>query len=110
MALIKCTECGNMVSDKADKCPNCGCPVLDILNETIRRMSEEPAPDPDPKDNIQQIACPYCGHTEFDIIKEGFNAKNAAVGYVLAGNFGALLGAAGCNNIKRICKFCGTEF
>ena len=48
MALIKCTECGNMVSDKADKCPNCGCPVLDILDETIRRMSEEPAPEPDP--------------------------------------------------------------
>ena len=27
MALIKCTECGQMVSDKAANCPNCGCPV-----------------------------------------------------------------------------------
>lgn len=27
MALIKCKECGKEVSDKADKCPNCGCPV-----------------------------------------------------------------------------------
>ncbi len=27
MALIKCTECGHMVSDKADCCPNCGCPL-----------------------------------------------------------------------------------
>lgn len=27
MALIKCTECGHMISDKATKCPKCGCPV-----------------------------------------------------------------------------------
>lgn len=27
MALIKCKECGNEVSTKADKCPNCGAPV-----------------------------------------------------------------------------------
>lgn len=27
MALIKCTECGHDVSDKAQTCPNCGCPV-----------------------------------------------------------------------------------
>ncbi len=27
MALIKCLECGKEISDKADKCPSCGCPV-----------------------------------------------------------------------------------
>ena len=27
MALIKCSECQNEVSDKAKTCPNCGCPV-----------------------------------------------------------------------------------
>ena len=27
MALIKCSECGNQVSDKATACPNCGAPV-----------------------------------------------------------------------------------
>lgn len=27
MALIKCTECGHMISDKAIKCPHCGCPA-----------------------------------------------------------------------------------
>ena len=31
MALIKCTECGHMISDKATKCPNCGCPTQDNL-------------------------------------------------------------------------------
>lgn len=29
MALIKCRECGNDVSNKALSCPNCGEPVVD---------------------------------------------------------------------------------
>ena len=33
MSLIKCTECGHMVSDKANACPGCGCPVSEILKE-----------------------------------------------------------------------------
>ena len=27
MALIKCSECGKEISDKATSCPNCGCPT-----------------------------------------------------------------------------------
>lgn len=27
MALIKCSECGKEVSDKAESCPNCGNPI-----------------------------------------------------------------------------------
>lgn len=27
MAMIKCSECGKEISDKAGNCPNCGCPV-----------------------------------------------------------------------------------
>lgn len=26
MALIKCKNCGRMMSDRADFCPHCGCP------------------------------------------------------------------------------------
>lgn len=34
MALINCPECGKEVSDKADKCINCGCPISeDIVYE-----------------------------------------------------------------------------
>lgn len=32
MALIKCTECGKVFSDKAPACPNCGCPTDCIIN------------------------------------------------------------------------------
>ena len=27
MAMMKCPECGQEISDKADKCPNCGNPI-----------------------------------------------------------------------------------
>lgn len=27
MALIKCSECNNQISDKAAACPQCGCPI-----------------------------------------------------------------------------------
>jgi len=27
MALIKCPDCSTAVSDRADKCPNCHCPI-----------------------------------------------------------------------------------
>lgn len=40
MALIKCSECGKEISDKADKCPNCGRPVKKqpytvTINDTV---------------------------------------------------------------------------
>lgn len=34
MALIKCSECGNDVSEKASMCPSCGCP-LEITKRII---------------------------------------------------------------------------
>lgn len=30
MAIIKCPECSKSVSDKANSCPNCGCPVSQL--------------------------------------------------------------------------------
>ena len=32
MALIKCTKCGQMISDKAISCPNCGNPIVSKLH------------------------------------------------------------------------------
>lgn len=36
--LIKCTKCGHQVSNKAKKCPNCGCPIDVILNNLNFRV------------------------------------------------------------------------
>lgn len=43
MALIECPECGKEFSDKAPACPNCGCPIEQILYG-----SEEGSLDSDP--------------------------------------------------------------
>lgn len=34
MSLISCSECGKQVSDKAASCPNCGCPITSILQNS----------------------------------------------------------------------------
>lgn len=55
MALIRCSECGNMVSDKAERCPRCGCPVsvsaqagfsVDSADEETRLIEPPRAPIP----------------------------------------------------------------
>lgn len=51
MALIKCKECGHEVSDKAEACPNCGCPVeKKIVCEECGEAI-----------GIHDITCPKCG-------------------------------------------------
>lgn len=44
MALIKCSECGKEISDKALSCPNCGCPVQSIpqVENSISKESDSP--------------------------------------------------------------------
>lgn len=32
MAIIKCPECQNEVSDKASACPKCGCPIREDVS------------------------------------------------------------------------------
>lgn len=48
MALIKCKECGKEISDKAKTCPNCGCPIEDVISWkefTQDATSETVSPD-----------------------------------------------------------------
>ena len=39
MALIKCSECGKEISDKATTCPNCGSPT--VSSEQAKKLKEE---------------------------------------------------------------------
>lgn len=41
MAIIKCTECGKEVSDKAEICPNCGYNIAQHLQEEKERLERE---------------------------------------------------------------------
>ena len=46
MALIKCKSCGQMVSDRAEKCPKCGYPV---------RLSMEQQEETEKKETIKNV-------------------------------------------------------
>ena len=58
MALIKCKECGHMISDKASACPNCGCPVerITVCEECGQQIPYNVAECPNcgcPKDSVK---------------------------------------------------------
>lgn len=53
MALVKCPECGNQVSDRASACPKCGYPFNQI-KPTQERMEKSPNP-PDGRVDFVQI-------------------------------------------------------
>lgn len=36
MALIKCSECGKEISDKATACPNCGNPITQVNKNLVQ--------------------------------------------------------------------------
>lgn len=40
MALIKCVECGKEISDKAESCINCGCPINISLNKNLNEKKK----------------------------------------------------------------------
>lgn len=47
MALIKCEECGGMVSDKAKTCPHCGCPINSTGIETPENVTNTSVSKPE---------------------------------------------------------------
>lgn len=53
MALIKCTECGHDVSDKAMVCPHCGHPISQEKSNICKECGE-PIPE-------NSSICPNCG-------------------------------------------------
>lgn len=54
MAMIYCKECGKEISDKADKCPHCGCPVQQgFQNMNQNNMAGQSAPPFSPVQNMQ---------------------------------------------------------
>ena len=41
MALVRCSECGKQISDKANTCPNCGNPIEAIRMAKIDQQNRE---------------------------------------------------------------------
>jgi len=121
MALINCTECGKLVSDKASFCPHCGCPVSVTLDTLGTHRPDEPivenlegvddqtsntttATEPEP------VRCPLCNSTQITGKKKGFGLGKAVIGGLILGPFGLLGGAIGSNKTMVVCLNCGHEW
>ena len=81
MALLKCTECGHDVSEYADKCPNCGCPI-DIIKSSIKLNKESCSLDKE-MNELQNKACPICKATDRWKIESSNMARCKICGYAL---------------------------
>lgn len=64
MGLIKCPDCGNMVSDRAAACPSCGCPA-DAFGEAVPYVPENSGAGPDLETQIG-CAVAYPMYRSFD--------------------------------------------
>ena len=53
MSLIRCPECGNSISDRAEKCPHCGLPAS-YFSSLIKNASHTEEPGLDYK-NLQNV-------------------------------------------------------
>ena len=58
MAVLYCTDCGHVVSDKAIACPNCGCPVEEIIKE-MSQNEESKQGETSEKKSIFEESCEY---------------------------------------------------
>ena len=70
MALIKCKECGSMISDRATKCPKCGCPI-----GQNRACSECGEQIPEGVSECPNCGCPTTGAEEIPVQQEILEAQ-----------------------------------
>ena len=62
--LIQCPECGKEISDKADACPNCGCPSSQWKQEPVeeRKVKARQCSRCQKVFSPKLGACPECGY------------------------------------------------
>ena len=122
MALITCIDCGQSVSDHAEICPHCGCPIsLSLENQKTSNnnnifykcpLCKKPYPNGTLKCNVCGYTtlhtppkpttpeCPYC-HSH-DTKKIGSGGRTLSL---------LTLGLAGSKIGKQWhCKHCGSDF
>ena len=104
MALIKCTECGKDVSDKAAACPNCGNPIKKYATENTTLKREYV------KEDVNALKCPKCTCSQLTSNKKGFSGGKAIAGAVLTGGIGLLAGTIGSSSVIITCLKCGYKF
>ena len=84
MSLIQCKNCGHNISDKAERCPNCGTPVSHPIYcpECGQRMEST-------DESCPNCGCPRSGHkcnssSIDDVFSNGPSGKSRGVAALLA--------------------------
>jgi len=60
MALVQCPDCERKVSDRAKVCPDCSCPVAEVLAE-LRDAERQTTVAKTREATDRQVDCPRCG-------------------------------------------------
>jgi len=106
MALVKCPECGNNISDKAKSCPKCGHPMgvsSGQVNVVVGAPETARTTEPTTKNGL---VCPKCKSTNIHVDKKGFDGQKACCGFLTCGPLGFLCGTDGSNKLVKTCLNC----
>lgn len=110
MALVKCPECGNDISDKAKSCPKCGHPMMVSGQKPTSQVNVvvgAPEAASRPENNTRNsLVCPKCGSTNVHVDKKGFDGQKACCGFLTCGPLGFLCGTDGANKLEKTCLDC----
>ena len=93
MSLIKCSECGGDVSEKAVSCPHCGNPI-----------------NPQTPQQEEYLCCPKCGSRDLHAEHKGFSGGKALAGAIVTGGIGLLAGTIGSSDTQITCLKCSHKF
>lgn len=82
MALIKCPECGNTISDQAKTCIHCGCPIEDIANFGIVRIKVSVLKVPTGFNGTQKVSI----LVDDDVVWQGLSGEVAELKFLTPTN------------------------
>jgi hypothetical protein len=69
--LIECPDCGRSVSDRAKVCPQCACPISEVVSEQRERERKESALE-SRRHLEREVDCPKCEARGFYKCPDGY--------------------------------------
>ena len=82
MALIRCSNCGNLASSKTANCPSCGAPTGAAAEQKMQPTAAEPKVEPKVEAKAEQTQAESAPRTLNDILRERSAQTTIADSYV----------------------------
>ena len=92
MALIKCPECGNQVSDRAESCPKCAYPLAGGGSTQAHGGKIQTIEQTSKKYKLQQLLATLLTIGSVIVIISAFSGNEPSSGGAAFGVFGLLVG------------------